>query len=51
MKTDKDFITWFHKKIIDLMYDNKISVEVWKLFQDLVKEWQDKNKRQRYKKG
>ena len=45
MRTDKDFIAWFHKKIVDLVYEKKLSSEVWKLFQEIVKEWEKQNER------
>lgn len=41
MKTDKDFIEYLQKELIDMIYDKEISSDVMKVFNKIIAKWKE----------
>ena len=39
MKTDKDFIEFLHKELVDMMYAGEINGDILKVFHKIIAKW------------
>ena len=42
-KTADDFITWLHKELVELMYENKLSSDHMTTYHKLIAKWRQNN--------